>query len=369
MVVIYAALGIAFLIPLLFLYFIRSRDLFGTGKFHFVLVSIAWGCVSYLIAAQINPLIINMGWASREMVIRVIGPLLEEVLKSLILIYLITRADFNYVVDGAVYGFGAGIGFAIIENFEYVIGNSEIAIIVAVARVFSTNLIHAAGSGVIGVALSMWRAEKGLKSWLWVFVGYVFASVFHMIFNTMVSTGAAVAIAVIFGGVGIGVIYLAIQRGLNIQKTFISEQLGELNRVTKNEVRALNSIEEIEKLLKPLALQFGKDKAEKVKAMMARQAEIAIKSKMLDTTFNKAKKDEMLKIIDNLHAEMEVLRDEIGSYCMLFVRQVYLSQDNLNLWGSINDRVAESSTGQKGGGLWDRAASRAQSSKSEGDEL
>jgi hypothetical protein len=96
-----------------------------------------------------------------------------------------------------------------------------------------------------------------------------------------------------------------------------------------------------------------------------KQAEIAIKSKMLDTTFNKAKKDEMLRIIDNLHAEMEVLRDEIGSYCMLFVRQVYLSQDNLNLWGSIHDRVAESSTGQKGGGLWDRAASRVQSSKSE----
>jgi phosphotransferase system glucose/maltose/N-acetylglucosamine-specific IIC component len=60
---------------------------------------------------------------------------------------------------------------------------------VAVARVLSTNLIHAAGSGVIGVALAMWRAEKGGKSWLWVFLGYVFASVFHMIFNTMVSTG------------------------------------------------------------------------------------------------------------------------------------------------------------------------------------
>jgi RsiW-degrading membrane proteinase PrsW (M82 family) len=67
------------------------------------------GLCFVLIAAQINPLIINMGWASREMVIRVIGPILEEVLKSLILIYLITRADFNYVVDGAVYGFGAGL--------------------------------------------------------------------------------------------------------------------------------------------------------------------------------------------------------------------------------------------------------------------
>ncbi|MDP1545956.1 MAG: PrsW family glutamic-type intramembrane protease [Anaerolineales bacterium] len=367
MIVIYIALGIAFLIPLLFLHFIRSRDLFGTGKFNFVLVSMAWGGIAYLIAAQINPLIIEMGWASRETVIRVFGPILEEALKGLILVYLITRTDFNYVVDGAVYGFGAGIGFAIIENYEYVIGNSEIAIIVAVARVFSTNLIHAAGSGVVGVALSMWRAEKGIKSWLWVILGYIFASGFHMIFNTMVSSGTAVIFAVIFGGVGIGLIYIAIQRGLYIQKEFISEKLGDLNRVTQNEVRALNRIEEVEKLLKPLAVQFGREKAEKVKTMMSRQTEIAIKTQLLDTTFNKARKEEMLKIIDTLHAEMEVLRDEIGPYCMLFVRQVYLSQD-VNLWGSINARIAESNTGQKGGGLWDRATGRAQSSKSEGDE-
>jgi hypothetical protein len=51
--------------------------------------------------------------------------------------------------------------------------------------------------------------------------------------------------------------------GLNIQKEFISEQLGELNRVTKNEVKALNSIEEVDKLLKPLLLQFGKEKQKK----------------------------------------------------------------------------------------------------------
>jgi RsiW-degrading membrane proteinase PrsW (M82 family) len=365
--VIIIALSIAFLIPPLFLYFIRSRDLFGTGKFHFVVVSMVWGLVAYLLAAQINPFIIEVGWASRTTVIRVIGPLLEEVLKSLILIYLITRADFNYVVDGAIYGFGAGIGFAIIENYEYVVGNSEIAIIVAVARVFSTNLIHAAGSGVIGVALSMWRAEKGAKGWLWALLGYILSSGFHMLFNTMVSAGTAVIFAIIFGGIGLGVIYLAIRRGLNIQKEFISKQLGELNRVTKNEVQALNRIEELDKLLKPFADEFGKEKAEKVKAMMSKQAEIAIKTEMLGKTGSDSKKEEMVRIIDRLHGEMERLRDQIGPYGMLVVRQVYLAQD-MNLWGSIQDRIAESSTGQKGGGLWDRATSRVQSPKPDGGD-
>lgn len=365
--VIILALSIAFLIPPFFLYLIKTRDLFGTGKFHFVVLSMGWGVVAYLLAAQINPFIIEMGWASRLMVIRVVGPLLEEVLKSVILIYLITRADFNYVVDGAIYGFAAGIGFAMIENYEYVMGNAEIAIIVAVARVLSTNLIHAAGSGVIGVALSMWRAEKGAKGWLWVLLGYVFSSGFHMLFNTMVSAGTAVIFAIIFGAAGFGLIYLAIRRGLNIQKEFISKQLGELNRVTKNEVRALNQIEELDKLLKPFADEFGREKAEMVKSMMGKQAEIAIKTEMLGSTFSASKKEEMHKIISRLHGEMENLRDQLGPYCMLVVRQVYLAQD-MNLWGSIQNRIAESSTGQKGGGLWDRATSRVQSPKPHGEE-
>jgi len=43
-------------------------------------------------------------WAgvSFEQMIRIVAPILEEFLKALILIYLVQRADFNYVVDGAI---------------------------------------------------------------------------------------------------------------------------------------------------------------------------------------------------------------------------------------------------------------------------
>lgn len=365
--VILVALSIAVLIPILFLFLLRTRDLFATGKFHFVLVSMIWGVVAYIIASRINPYLINEGWVDRALVIRAIGPILEELLKSLILIYLVQRADFNYVVDGAIYGFAVGIGFAVVENFEYVLGRPNIAVILAVARVFSTNLIHAAASGVIGVALSTRRAESGSKGGLWVLMGYLFSVGFHMAFNTMVSAGAILAFAVVFGVTGVGLIYLAIRRGLTIQKEWFGEKLNDLNRVTQNEVRALNRIEELNKLLKPLALQFGEAKAEKVKTLLSRQAEIGIKTKLLDSTSNEDRRAEMSRIIEDLRAEMDALRAEIGPYCMLFVRQVYLAQD-MNLWGTIHDRISEAGTGQKGGGLWDLAARRAQSSRNREEE-
>jgi len=77
----------------------------------------------------------------------------------------------------------------------------------------------------------------------------------------------------------------------------------------------------------------------------------------------------MIRLIEELRNDMEVLRKEIGPYCMMFVRGTYLSQES-NLWGSIADRIAAASTGQKGGGLWDLTTSRLQgSSQSEEEEL
>jgi RsiW-degrading membrane proteinase PrsW (M82 family) len=360
--IIYISLGIAFIVPLLFLYFIRRFDLFGTGKFYFNIATLLWGVIAYFLAAKINVAMINAGWASRDQVIRLTAPVVEEFLKALILIYLVYRADFNYIVDGAIYGFGAGIGFAIMENYEYVMGHSAIALAVAVARVFSTNLIHATACGVIGTVLAYRRGNPAWQSWIFVVLGYAFSISFHIGFNTMVSSGALLIFAIVFGFMGLGLIYLAIRRGMNVQKAWLSEKLGDLNRVTQNEVKALNRIEQLDELLKPIAVQFGNDKTENVKAMLRMQAEIGIKLKLLDATPNEAKKNELTGIVNGLRRDMELLRKEVGAYCMMFVRTVYMDAD-LKIWDTIAARIAEANTGQKGGGMFDRLDSRVKSSK------
>jgi len=47
------------------------------------------------------------------------------------------------------------------------------------------------------------------------------------------------------------------------------------------------------------------------------------------------------------------LRNQIGTYCMILVREVYLGQD-IQVWNLLNARIAAAGLGQKGGGLWDR---------------
>ena len=52
---------------------------------------------------------------------------------------------------------------------------------------------------------------------------------------------------------------------------------------------------------------------------------------------------------------------------MMFVRTVYLEQSE-KVWDSINARVTAASTGQKGGGLWDRATERVKQSPPQDDK-
>jgi RsiW-degrading membrane proteinase PrsW (M82 family) len=355
--VIYLALGIAFLAPLLFLFGIRKGDLYGTGKFSFNLVTLAGGLLAYFLAAQINPAIIEAGWATRSQVIRITAPIVEEFLKALILIYLVQRADFNYVVDGAIYGFGAGIGFAIIENYEYVMGHPEIALSIAIARVFSTNLVHATGSGLIGTALAFRRGENNWLGWVVVVAGYVFSMAFHMGFNTMVSAGMFLVFAFIVGFVGTALIWVIIKRGLNTQKKWVGEKLGIGDRVTKSEAEVAVKIEQLREALAPVEKQFGPVTAKTVENIIRKQAEIGIKRKLLEKTASESKRHEIEKVIAGLGREMEVLRKQAGSYCMMLVRTVYLEQD-LQVWDLIAARVEEASTGQKGGGLYDRMNQR-----------
>ncbi|GAB4399556.1 MAG: hypothetical protein OHK003_24000 [Anaerolineales bacterium] len=364
--ILWLSLIVAVSIPILFLVLLDRFDLFNTGKFRFNVISLMGGLIAYVLAAQINPAVVNMGWASWSQVVRVVAPIVEELLKAVIIIYLVQRADFNYVVDGVLYGFGAGIGFAVIENYEYITRGSQGMLFLAIARVFSTNLMHATSSGLIGTALAYHRGNKNKTlGWLVILGGYFIAMLFHGIFNTMVNMNILLVFAIGYGVLGTALIWYVIKNGMSTQKAWVSETLGDPDRVTKEEVRAVTGIEKIvETLIVPFRERFGDEKVPLVKELMYKQAEMGIKRKLLEATPSPTKRKEVEDIIQGLYKDMEDLRRQIGMYPMMFVREVYLGQD-IRLWDRITARIAETSTGQKGGGLWDMATNKIKQSKSQ----
>ncbi|HSB02931.1 MAG TPA: PrsW family glutamic-type intramembrane protease [Anaerolineales bacterium] len=345
------AFAVAALIPLGFLFAVKSFDFYQTGSAKFIIYSGVWGILSYFFAAQINPALVNQHIFSTDTVVRFVAPVLEEILKGLILLYLIRHPDFKYFLDGAIYGFTAGIGFAIFENFEYISAHPSTALVLAISRVLSTNLIHATGSALIGIALGLARFNRlALFRALSLIGGVGLAIAIHSGFNNMVSEGAALVFALAAGLGGAGIIAAAAMRGLQDEKGWVHQNIGLTRGVTSGEASVVQRLEDVDELLAPLAKRFGEDKALQIEKFLFMQAQLAIQGKMLEKMQDERMRLAIQAQIRELDQKMNKERKAVGAYCMLYLRNIFPASDT-QLWNLLQQRVTRNK-GEAGTGLW-----------------
>jgi len=375
------ALAIATIVPLIFLYVIYTLDLYGTGSFRTIIVCFAWGGVAFGLAYVINSAMLDYHLVTNEIFERYSAPIIEETLKALILIYLVRRPNFTYFVDGAIYGFAAGMGFAIFENYFYLFGNPGAALGVGVGRVLSTNLIHATGSALIGIALGLARFQRSLgRAVLFLVVaGFLPAMGLHIAFNNLVtnnlvrvSGGLLLLCAALVGFSGAGVVGFLIKRGLAEAKGWIEETLGAADRVTTGEAAVVNRLANAQQILAPLAQTFGAEKAAQIERFLFIQAKLGIQRKTLE----KLNDEKMRKAVEaqmaESRAEMDEARRSVGVYCMLYLRNIF-PEEASPLWGRletvIQERIAARPAGSGGLNLWanldQRTASAASTAKAD----
>jgi RsiW-degrading membrane proteinase PrsW (M82 family) len=344
---------LASLLPLLFLGIIRKFDFYKIGQYHLILISLGWGFFAYLFASLTNTTIEISGMVARETIEHFIAPVLEEILKCLILLYLIRLPKFTYSVDGALYGFAVGIGFAIVENFEYAVTDPSVPAVIL--RILSANLVHASSSAIIGIALGVFHLRRTRSRWLVLALGLLLAIGQHMFFNIMTVHAASPLIAIGIGILGAVIIYLVMQRGKKQAQNWIKQKLGVADRVTPGEVVAVDRLPSMDDLLLPVLERFGPETASKVEKLLYLQARLGIKRKTLESFQQDAM---MLNAVETeireMQTEMDEARRDIGAYAMLFVRGLF-TEEMVSIWEQVQAKVREQSAlngGQKGGGLW-----------------
>jgi RsiW-degrading membrane proteinase PrsW (M82 family) len=353
------ALVIATAIPLVFLYIVYTQDLYRTGAFYYVIFCFIWGGIAYELAAQINPASVNFKLISFDNMLRFSAPIVEEILKGTILLYLIRRANFNYFVDGAIYGFAIGIGFAIFENYEYVLSRPDAALMLAIGRVLSTNLVHATGSATIGIGLGIARFDRSSRRLLILFSSLAMAIGLHMAFNnlvTRVNSNLQLLYAAGIGFAGAAFIVTIIHRGLREEKSWIEEKLGATDRVTIGETAIVNRLRDVQDILSPVAQRFGPQKADEIEKFLTIQAQLGIKRKILEKVqAQDGNSSETLEAeIEQLRTRMDEARRSVGAYCMLYLRNIF-PEDTSPLWGRLQTIVQErvaSGTPSDGPSLW-----------------
>jgi RsiW-degrading membrane proteinase PrsW (M82 family) len=347
---------IATLIPLVVLFVIYKSDVFSVRTFRFVLLCFLWGTLALGAAYIFNSTLLRQGWITREQLVRYEAPIAEEILKALILFFMVRRPELTYFVDGAIYGFAVGIGFAVVENYTYLAGSNS-ALGLAIGRVISTNLIHATCSAILGIAFAQSRFQRGYRRSGMILFGLVTAVAFHLAFNNMVdrvSSGLLILFAAFLGIGGAFLIGLVMRIGLSHERDWIEEKLGMEDRVTVQEARVVQRFSEMSHLLAPLAERFGNEKAAKIEKFLTTQAQLGIKRKTLEKLADEKMRQSVGKQMAELQKQMDEARREVGAYAMLYLRST-IPAESSPIWSRLETLIQERAAARAASGgmnLW-----------------
>lgn len=242
----------AFMPTLLYTLTLWWLDRYEKEPLHLLIVTFVWGAFPALVLAVIAELAFdgiaqNVFGPGAEATI--VAPIVEEVLKALVLVglFMFARREFNGVLDGIIYGALVGFGFAMSENVLYFMAYSDQLVGVWLLRSVIFGFNHAFFTSIVGIALGLVRYES--RRW----AGYVavpmalwLAILLHALHNSSAQLGVlGMCLAWIVNSGGILIVLATIVLSQRHELHWISSELDE--EVTLNVI----TLAQFERVLKP----------------------------------------------------------------------------------------------------------------------
>ena len=129
---------------------------------------------------------------------RYVAPVIEETLKTLLVVRLVRSHRIGFLVDAAICGFAIGTGFALVENLYYLESLPTARPVVWIIRGCGTAIVHGGTSGICAV-LSKLFAERRRAAGPLVFApGWVLAILIHSVFNHFILSPVISTLLVLF---------------------------------------------------------------------------------------------------------------------------------------------------------------------------
>ena len=158
-----------------------------------VVCGVVVAVASYLVNGQALELL-AMDFANFA---RYIGPVIEELLKGLVIVVLIRTHRIGFLVDAAIFGFAVGTGFAMVENLYYLDLVPDAGMGTWIVRGFGTALMHGGATAIFAV-MGLALLERGRRPSLQAFVpGFAVAVVLHSAYNHLLSRPKIATLAIL----------------------------------------------------------------------------------------------------------------------------------------------------------------------------
>jgi len=317
------------LIPVfLFLLLLIYLDSFKLIKIPVVVICVVWGVVSAIIAYFLNTEIIESTSLNLQDYSKYFAPIVEEILKMLIVIIIVRMNKIGFMIDGAIYGFAIGAGFAFLENIFYINTNEVNNLMVWVVRGFGTAIMHGGATAIVVIfAMSLINQNK-YKFYLFI-PGLVFAIILHALFNQFLLT-PIISTLIVLIAVPLSIILIFQKNEKSLQNWLEVEFDSEvklLSMIKKGKFAKTKTGE----FLLSIKNRFEKEVVFDMYCYISLYLELSIRAKsnlMLKENGLPIKKDEGLK---NKMKELKALQQNIGKTGLLAISPV-LRMSKKDLW-------------------------------------
>ena len=166
--------------PAIYLFWMWRADKLEREPIYLVTLILGWGVFAAFLSLIGNGIFDTIGLGAAWLG----APIVEESMKA-IGVYLIAKSpEFNDSMDGIVYGFASGMGFAWAENFFYIVLMYEGDLMFSLLRVFIFSLGHGLYTAFTGWWLGRAKAQKGYVTPGDLRPGLIMAMIAHGLYNS-----------------------------------------------------------------------------------------------------------------------------------------------------------------------------------------
>jgi len=253
----------------------------------------------------------------------------------------VRRADTSSFVDGAIYGFASGVGFAIAENMLYLSRvDMDTGVIVGTVRAFTASVLHGSTTAIVGMVLAglplAGLNRHPLVAWV---IGLAVAIACHAAYNNTVfhtfvfgQTGLLVTSSIAVATLVVAT--TGVFWGLRRERHRLRKSLGMNVGVSKGEAMLVQRIEDLDDMLAPIEERYGEVKREQVANALLLGAQLAMKQDLLRKTRDPELRAELAPQVTELKRDLKQARSDVGLYIMSHVRSI-VGKTTWSLWARV----------------------------------
>lgn len=308
---------LAVVVPLGFVALVCWLNYFETERLRYVLLALLWGAFAVELSYQVNhPIRLVLG---PEFTSIHVGPVVEEIFKSLVVVFLVRRGKTTFFVDGAIYGFAAGIGFTIAENLLYISRvDLSTGIVVATLRAFLGSAGHGSETAIVGMAIAGLPLGKlgshPLVAWV---TGLAMSMVLHTLVNetafhhfVLGTTNVLVIAAINFTTLAlvVGIMLWGLRRAKAALPGWMR-----LSGMPESEVVLASKIDDLAIALRPVKARLGSGARDKAAAVVLAAARLAMKQAQIRANTDPEMDKPLGNEADRLVRELEAARTAAGA--------------------------------------------------------